>query len=134
MKTKLTILTILAVVAISAASFAQESPEQRVKILPTNSPGVIKLHYALKVDEPLQVTFYNAQGDVLERDRISGVDAPNGISKLYDVNRIWKNDFWVEISSAKHLLKYHVIRTGDKKKFTTELEPTSYQFLVRANN
>jgi hypothetical protein len=134
MKTKLTILTILAVVAISTASFAQESPEQRVKILPTSSAGVIKLHYALKVDEPLLITFYNAQGDVLERDKITGIDAPNGISKLYNVNNIWKNDFWMEISSSKHVLKYHVIRGTDKKRFTTELEPTSYQFLVRANN
>jgi hypothetical protein len=133
MKTKLTILTILAVVAISTASFAQESPEQRVKILNTGSPNVIKLLYAIEVDEPLNVTFYDAEGDVLERDKISGVNAPKGISKLYDVTRISNKDFWMQISSSKHLLKYHVTKS-DKKKFTAELEPTSYQFLVRADN
>ena len=127
-------IAILAMVALGNASYAQESPEQRVKILPTSAPGIIKLHYAIPVDEPVLVTFFSKDRDVLRKDRIQGITAPEGISKKYDINKIG-SDFLMEISTSKHVLIYRVTASTDRKTFTAELEPTSYQFLVsRANN
>jgi hypothetical protein len=134
MRTTLAILTILAVAAFTNTSNAQESPEQRVKILPTSVPGVIKLHYAMEVNEPVKVTFFNADNDVLGKDKISGIKTKHGISKQYDVNKIKSEDFWMEIATSKHVLIYKVSRSADKKRFDAVLEPTSHQFLVRADN
>jgi hypothetical protein len=134
MKTALSFLTILAVVAFTNTSNAQESPEQRVKILSTSTPGVIKLHYAIEVNEPVDVTFYNEDNDVLGRDKITGVKTRHGISKQYDVNRIKSEDFWMQIATKKHVLIYRVSLSADKKRFDAVLEPTSHQFLVRADN
>ena len=88
----------------------------------------------MEVDEPLNVTFFNENRDVLGRDRITGVKTPHGISKQYDVNKIKKEDFWMEITTSKHVLIYRVSQSADKKRFDAVLEPTSHQFLVRADN
>jgi len=134
MKTTLTTLAILAVVAFGNTSYAQDSPEERVKILPSSLPGVIKVHYAMALNDPLQITFYSPRGEVLGKDRIHGIAAPFGVSKRYDVKKISHDDFWIEVSTRKHVFLYHIIPGNDRKRFTAVLEPVPHQLLVKANN
>jgi hypothetical protein len=134
MKTTFTMLAILVALAIGGTGYAQKTPEQRVKILPSGLPGVIKLHYAMAINEPMQITFFNAQHTILGRDKIKGIATPFGFSKRYDVNKISGGDFWIEISSSKQVLVYHVKPDSDRKNYTASLEPTSSQLLVKANN
>lgn len=132
MKTKLTLLAIVTFVAVASSSNAQTSPEERVKILPTNLPETIKLHYAMKVQEPLEVTFFDLHQKVLGKDQINHGQFPNGVSKRYDVSNINKQDFWVQIRSSENVITYHVIPSKDKKYFTAILETAADQLMVKA--
>lgn len=132
MKTKLTLLAIVTFVAVASFSYAQTSPEERVKILPSNLPGTIKLHYAMKVYEPLEITFFGPQQKVLAQDQINNGQFPNGVSKRYDVSNVNKKDFWIQIRSSENVITYHIIPSKDKKHFTAILEPAANQLMVKA--
>jgi len=131
MKTGMIILAIAAFAMVGTTAYAQ-SPEESVKILRTNKAGIIKLHYALETSEPLKVTFINENG-IVGTDKIKG-EYPNGVSKKYDVRYIDDKDFWVEVSSSRVSVKYHITPTA-KGRFVAALESTTYnQQLVKANN
>lgn len=134
MKTTLTLLTLLTVLTISNTSFAQEFDEQRVKILPTGVPGFIRLHYAMEINEPIELTFFNEDKAVVGKDKIYRTAAPNGISKRYDVTDISADEYWIQIKTGKNAVVYHILPEKDHSLFTAVLQPTSDQFLVKANN
>jgi hypothetical protein len=132
MKNKLFILAIATFAFVGTASYAQSSEESNVKILRTSRPGIIKLHYALAVNEPLSIKFYNETG-LVGSDKIHGEFA-KGFSKKYNVREIADEAYWVEVSSSRGSTTYRVTPQGNKA-FTTMLEnPADNQALVKRNN
>lgn len=131
MKIRLIIIGLIAAVAAAGNVYAQDADPSRVKILPTEDPDVIKLHYAIETNEPLEVKFYHGD-DIAGRDRIKGGPYEKGISKRYNVRRINHKDFWIEVASPSMTVTYHVVPSKDGKKFTPFLEKVTYnQALVR---
>lgn len=126
-------LIIVGVVALLGARAQAQTDESRIKVLPTDKPGVVKVLYAMEVKEPLKVRFLT-ENQVVIADKIKGY-YPKGILKRYDVRSISRKDFWVEISSPQMSVTYHVVPTKDKLKFASYLESTTYNtVLVKANN
>lgn len=127
-------IVILAALAGLSETNAQELNASHVRILPTSLPGVIKLHYPIETNEPLDVTFLTTDG-VVGTDRVTG-SFPSGFSRRYDVRKIKDRDFWMLINSERMSVTYRIVRGKDKKKFTPFLEKSTYnnQPLVRANN
>jgi hypothetical protein len=131
MKNNLIILAIATFAFVGTAAYGQSSEDSNVKLLRTARPGIIKLHYALAVNEPLSVKFYNETG-LVGSDRISGEFA-KGFSKKYNVREIDGEAYWVEISSTRGSTTYRVDPNG--KAFTATLEKSNDgQALVKRNN
>ena len=131
MKLRLIIIGLIAAVAAAGNVYAQDADPSRVKILPTENPDVIKLHYAIETDEPLEVKFFHGN-DVAGRDRIKGGPYEKGLSKRYNVGKINHKDYWIEVASSSMTVTYHVIPTTDGKKFTPFLEKVTYnQVMVK---
>ena len=127
MKLKL-VTMMIAMVAFSAIKVkAQQPDESRVKILNTEKPGVIKLVHALQIEDGLTVSFMTDEG-IISTDEIKG-SFPKGLSKRYDVRKIDK-DFWMEVSTPRLSVTYHIIVSSDGKKFTSNLEKAVHKYDV----
>jgi hypothetical protein len=131
MKTKLVIAALAIVGLFSSTVQAQVGDEAKIKILPSKA-GILKVHYAMEVSEPITVKFFNRDG-VLTTDKIEG-DYANGLMKRYNVKNISTKDYWVEVSSAKMTVTYHVVPSKDKQSFASYLEKTTYNYPVVASN
>lgn len=101
---------------------AQSEDPSRVKILRTPEAGVIKLLYAATTEETLNIRFLTADGEV-SSDKIKG-NYPKGFMKRYDVKQLYRNDFWVEVTSPTMTVIYRIEPSKDKKNFTSHLEKT----------
>lgn len=127
MKLKL-VTMVIAIVAFSAINVkAQQPDESRIKVLMTEKSGVLKLIHALQIEDGLTVNFITDDG-VISTDEIKG-SFPKGLSKRYDVRRIDK-DFWMEVSTPRLSVTYHIIPSSDGKKFTSNLEKAVYKYDV----
>jgi hypothetical protein len=134
MKFKVILLTVGLMVAVLATLTvnAQAQTDSKIKILHSDKPGIIKLIYAMDVDEPLTVKFFDGS-EGLYLDQIKG-PIQKGFIKLYDTRGINQNDYWVEVSSERMTAIYHVIPSKDRKTFVSNLEKTIYNHeLVAAN-
>lgn len=132
MKTKLVIAGLAIVGLFSSAVQAQMGDEAKIKILPSKA-GILKVHYAMEVSEPITVKFFNRDGGLLTTDKIEGTYA-NGLMKRYNVKSISAKDYWVEVSSSKMTVTYHVVPSKDKQSFASYLEKTTYNYPVVASN
>jgi hypothetical protein len=133
MKTKKIVLSLAMLLFFGSTMFAQSLDDSRVKFLATKDRGVIKVHYAMGVTEPLKVKFYTAEG-VIASDKIKGASFPQGVSKRYDVNQINDQDYWIEISSSAGSLTYRIETSKDKKSFTPYLENITLKPLLATAN
>ncbi|HEY0744727.1 MAG TPA: hypothetical protein VGD40_24845 [Chryseosolibacter sp.] len=131
MKTKLIIAAVAIVGFFSTQVQAQIGDEAKVKILPSKA-GILKVHYAMEISEPITVRFFNREG-VLATDVISG-QYDKGLMKRYNVKNITSKDFWVEVSSAKMTVTHHVVPSKDQQTFAAYLEKTTYNYPVVASN
>ena len=125
---------IAAITAFGAINVnAQVNDElSKVKILSTRDSNVIKMLYAMKTDEPIQVRFITRDGE-FQRDKIRGEFA-KGVSKRYDVSGIKDKDFWMEISSATMTVTYKINRSTDRSKFEPVLEKSVHNHLAVASS
>lgn len=119
------IFTMSMLVFAASALQAQTLEESPVKILPTAERNVLKVHYAAETTAPLSVKFLTEKDGIVEQDKIKG-NFQSGLSKRYDVTRINDQDFWIEVSSAEMTVKYHIVPSKDKTKFTSYLEEVTY--------
>lgn len=131
MKTKLIIAAIAIVGFFSSQVQAQIGDEAKIKILPSKA-GILKVHYAMEISEPITVKFFNRDG-ILTTDVIEGV-YEKGLMKRYNVKNINTKDFWVEVSSSKMTVTHHVVPSKDKQTFASYLEKTTYNYQVVASN
>ena len=134
MKTKLIIAAIALVGLFSSQVQAQVGDDAaRIKILPSKS-GILKVHYALEINEPITVKFFDRNG-LLATDVIKGTHYEKGIMKRYNVKNINAKDFWVEVSSSKLAVTHRVVPSKDKQSFASYLERTTYNYpVVTAHN
>ena len=123
MKTKVLTLLIVALGCFTISAQAQTKDESATKVLPTSTPGTIKVIHASSI-EKLNVTFLNENGEILT-DRIAG-SFPKGVMKRYDVSQIEDPNFLVQISSTEITVTYRVTASKDKKKYTPMLEKVEY--------
>lgn len=117
--------------AFAVNTHAQTRSEANIKVLPSKA-GILKVHYALPVSEPITVKFFNANG-LITSDKIRG-EYSNGLMKKYDIKNINGEDYRVEISSAKMEVTYHVVPSKDKQSFEAYLEKATYNYPVVASN
>ena len=103
----------------------------KIKILPSNA-GILKVHYAMEINEPITVRFFNRDG-VVATDVIEG-NYEKGLMKRYNVKNINTRDFWVEVSSSRLTVTHHVVPSKDKQSFASYLEKTTYNYPVVASN
>ena len=129
MKTKLIIAAVAMLTVFGSQVNAQTRDEANIKVLPSKS-GILKVHYAMAVTEPITVKFFNA-GGVISTDKIQGEYA-NGLMKRYDIKNINRADYRVEISSPKMTVTYHVVPSKDKETFAAFLEKATYNYPVVA--
>jgi len=125
----------IAMVAFSAIVVrAQQPDESRIKIIPMEKPGVLKLVHAITSYEPVTVNFVTDEG-VIKSDEIKG-SFPKGFTKRYDVRRISENDFRMEIITPSLTVIYRIIPSHDGKTFTTHLEKAvhNYDVVVASRN
>jgi hypothetical protein len=120
------IFLIASLVIVSAFQVNAQSSnnESKVKILRTPTPGIVKLIYGMEANEAVKITFKTQDGEV-GADRISGT-FPKGFMKKYDIRKINKEEFWVEVSSKSATFIYHVVPTHDNKVYATRLEKSVY--------
>jgi len=104
----------------------------KVKILRTKDAGVIKMLYAMKTEEPIQVRFITREGE-FQRDKIHG-QFLKGVSKRYDISSIQDKDFWMEISSSTMTVTYKIKRSSDRSKFEPVLEKSVHNHLALASS
>jgi hypothetical protein len=127
MKLKL-VTMMIAMVAFSAIKVKAQVPdESRIKILKTEKPGVLKLVHALQIEDGVTVNFITDEG-IISTDEIKG-SYPKGMAKRYDVRRIDK-DFWMEVSTPRLSVTYHIIPSSDGKTFTSNLEKAVHKYDV----
>jgi hypothetical protein len=127
MKLKL-VMMMIAMAAFSAIKVkAQQPDESRIKVLKTEKPGVLKLVHALQIEDGVTVDFMTDEG-IVSTDEIKG-SFPKGLSKRYDVRKLDK-EFWMEISTPRLSVTYHIIRSNDGKTFTSNLEKAVYKYDV----
>jgi hypothetical protein len=127
MKLKL-VTMMIAIVAFSAIKVkAQQPDESRVKVLKTEKPGVLKLVHALEIEDGLTVNFITDEG-IISTDEIKG-SFPKGLSKRYNVGKIGK-DFWMEVSTPRLSVTYHIIPSNDGKTFISNLEKAVHKYDV----
>jgi hypothetical protein len=131
MKTKLVIAAIAIVGFFSSQVQAQIGDESKIKILPSKA-GILKVHYAMEISEPITVKFFNRDG-ILTTDVIEGI-YEKGLMKRYNIKKINTKDFWVEVSSAKMTVTHRVVPSRDKQTFASYLEKTTYNYPVVASN
>jgi hypothetical protein len=124
MKTKVLTLLIVALGCFTIGAKAQTQPESTIKVLPTSTPGTIKVLHAASVDKPVNVTFLTVNGKI-SSDKIKG-SFPKGVMKRYDVSNITDSNFLVEITSKDVTVTYRVAASKDKKKYTPMLEKVEY--------
>ena len=124
MKLKSIIVIMSMLVSAGSVLQAQAVEESPVKILPTADRNVLKVHYAVETTTPVSVKFLTEKG-IVDQDKIKG-SYLSGLSKRYDVARINDQDFWIEVSSAEMTVKYHIVPSKDRKKFTSYLEKVTY--------
>jgi hypothetical protein len=117
----------IAMVAFSAIKVKAQADESRVKVLNTEKPGVLKLISALEIEDGATVSFITDEG-VLLTDEIKG-SYPKGFAKRYDVRKIDK-DFWIEVSTPRLIVTYHIIPSPDGKAFTSNLEEAIHKYDV----
>ena len=118
----------IAVAAFSAIKVkAQQPDESRIKILNTEKPGVLKLVHALQIEDGVTVNFITDEGTILT-DEIKG-SFPKGMAKRYDVRKIDK-DFWIEISTPRLSVTYHIIPSNDGKTFISNMEKAVHKYDV----
>ena len=103
----------------------------KIKILPSKA-GILKVHYAMEINEPITVRFFNRDG-VVATDVIEG-NYEKGLMKRYNVKNINTRDFWVEVSSSRLTVTHHVVPSKDKQSFASYLEKTTYNYPVVASN
>jgi hypothetical protein len=132
MKTKLIIAAIAIVGFFSSQVQAQVGDESKIKILPSKA-GILKVHYAMEISEPITVKFFNRDG-LLTTDVIEGTHYEKGLMKRYNVKSISTKDYWVEVSSSKLTVTYRVVPSRDKQTFASYLEKTTYNYPVVASN
>jgi hypothetical protein len=133
MKIKSIIILVALVALLTTHVKAQEGFESRIKFLPTPEQGVVKILYAHKINESINIKFKAKNGAITE-DRIAGGPYAKGIVKRYDVRPINKKDFWIIISSAEATLTYHVVPSDDKLSFVPSLESKIYHEPLVASN
>jgi hypothetical protein len=131
MKTKLMTLLIVALGCFAINAHAQNQNESGIKVLPTGTPGVIKVLHAASIDKSVSVTFLDEDGRI-STDRISG-PFPKGVMKRYDVSHINEKNFLVQVSSIDMTVTYRVSASKDKKKYTPILEKVEYHNQVVAS-
>ena len=119
MKTKAIITLLAVIIFFTAQAQRHNADESEIKILPSKT-GILKVLYAMEVSQSVVLTFFNSQG-VLGRDKIKG-NFPSGFLKFYDVARIIDREFWVQIDSPDHIIRFHVVPSKDKTTFTSYLE------------
>jgi hypothetical protein len=119
----LTALAVATMIAFSAG--AQESDASHVKLLPSRDGSVIKLLFAMKTQETVDVKFF-ADGGMVKRDRISGGPYEKGVMKRYDVSGINHKDYWVEVTSGNLKITYRVRPSRDRKTFSPQLESATF--------
>lgn len=127
------ILMIAAFAAFGAINVNAQVNEDlsKVKILRTREAGVIKMLYAMKTEEPIQVRFITRDGE-FQRDKIRGAFS-KGLSRRYDVSGIKDKDFWMEISSASMTVTYKINRSADRTQFEPVLEKSVHNHLAVAS-
>lgn len=127
MKLKL-VMMMIAMVAFSAIKVkAQQPDESRIKVLKTEKPGVLKLVNAQQIEDGVTVTFITDEG-IISTDEIKG-SFPKGLAKRYDVRKIHK-EFWIEVSTPRLSVTYHIIPSSDGKTFTSNLETAVHNYDV----
>jgi hypothetical protein len=124
MKTKVLTLLIVALGCFAISAQAQTKDESAIKVLPTCTPGTIKVLHAASIENNVNVTFLNRDGEILT-DRITGI-FPKGVMKRYDVSHIEDSNFLVQVSSKEVTVTYRVAASKDKKKYTPMLEKVEY--------
>lgn len=124
MKTKVLTLLIVALGSFAIVAKAQTQTESTIKVLPTCTPGTIKVLHAASVEKPVSITFLNADGKI-SSDRITG-SFPKGVMKRYDVSNITDSNFLVEVTSKDVTVTYRVTASKDRKKHTPMLEKVEY--------
>jgi hypothetical protein len=113
---------------------ARQTGEPPVKILPTAQKGILKVLYAAKTENGVEVKFFDDSG-VLALDRIKGNRTPNGFTKKYDVSNVKSETLWVEINSDRMNITYKLIPSQDGLSYEPLLEKTTYNHLsVTAKN
>ena len=124
------ILMIAAFAAFGAINVNAQINEDlsKVKILRTQDAGVIKMLYAMKTEEPIQVRFITRDGE-FQRDKIRG-QFSKGLSKRYDISGIKDQDFWMEISSSTMTVTYRINRSTDRTQFEPVLEKSVHNHLA----
>jgi hypothetical protein len=130
MKTKLIIAAVAILVFFSSSIQAQIKEEAYIKILPSKA-GILKVHYAMAITEPITVKFYNSEG-LLTTDIIDGGPYANGLMKRYNVKGINSKDYRVEVSSSKLSVTYKITPSKDKQTFEAKLEKSMYNYPVVA--
>lgn len=120
MKTKSILFMIGALVCTAVFVHAQTPDESQIKLLRTEKPGVIRMIHAITTDEPVCVKFINDDG-VVGIDNIRG-KYPKGVTRRYNLNRIYNKNFRVEISSEDLKVIYKIVPSADRKDFTAYLE------------
>lgn len=120
------LIAALTVAAIHAK--AQDSNESQIKILCTDTPGVLKLIHAITTSEPVLVKFSDDQGMVFT-DKIKG-SFPRGLAKRYDVSQLSSHKFRMEISTPELTVIYRIVPSKDKQKFDAYLEKSIHNYDV----
>jgi hypothetical protein len=132
MKAKSILFAAVLLITASFTASAQQGEQSRINIVPTHEAGIIRIVYALEIDEPLQIRFYSRNGQI-------GVDKitdsyQKGITKRYDIRKIDSRNFWIEFTTPKMTLTYNIVPTKDKTNFTARLERTVYNHELVASN
>jgi hypothetical protein len=130
MKTKSILLLIGLMVCATIIVNAQSDDESRIKLIKTDQPGIIKVIHAMNIDEPVVVRFSNEQGPLWE-DVIKG-PYKKGITRRYDMNKFFNENFRVEIKSETIDVTYQIVPSKDKKTFTAYLEKVEHHHQLLA--
>lgn len=125
MKTKVTIIMILLLSGIATVTHAQIADAAFVKILPAASSNHVKVLYAESIDKPVTITFFDASGFV-DADKIKG-PVSGGVMKTYNVSKMNRSEYWVEISSKDVAVRYHIVPDTNGNNFTAKLEKSTYK-------
>ena len=124
MKIKFFILTLALIAVATASTYAQESPELRIKVLPSR-PGYAKVLYAMENTEPVTIRFIR-NGEVVFTDKITSGPHAKGFQKWYNIEKLGKKNCLVEISDGRTQVTYRIVPYKDTAIFAAHLEHVSY--------